>query len=48
MVGGAEKTGRGTDEAGAGGSPVFSAIGDKSPHGLSSACLSSSNLGGGR
>ena len=35
MVGGAEETGEGTGEAGAGGSPVCSAIGDRSPRGLS-------------
>ena len=48
MVSGAEETGGGTDEAGAGGSPVCSAIGDKSPRGLSSSCSSSSDPGGGR
>ena len=37
MVGGAEETGGGTGEAGVGGSPMCSAIGDKSPPGLSSA-----------
>ena len=36
MVGGAEETGGGTGEAGAGGSPVCSAIWDRSPRGLSS------------
>ena len=48
MDGGAEETGRGTGEAGAGGSPVCSAIGDRSPRGLSSVGSSSSNPGGGR
>ena len=48
LVDGAEETGGGTDEAGAGGSPVCSAIGDRSPRGLSSASSSSSDLGGGR
>ena len=48
VVGGAERTGGGTDEAGVGGSSVCSAIGDRSPCGLSSAGLSLSNLGGGR
>ena len=48
MVGGAEGTGGGTDEAGVGGSPVCSAIGDRSPHGLSSAGSSLSDPGGGR
>ena len=45
MVGGAEGAGGGTDEAGAGGSPVCSTIGDWSPHGLSSAGSSSSDPG---
>ena len=48
MVGGAEETGGGTGEAGVGGSPVCSAIGDKSPRGLSSVSSSSSDPGGGR
>ena len=48
MVGGAEGTGGGTDEAGAGGSSVCSAIGDRSPCGLSAAGSSSSDPGGGR
>ena len=48
MAGGAEETGGDTGEAGAGGSPMCSAIGDRSPHGLSSAGSSSSDLGGGR
>ena len=48
MVGGAEETGEGTGEAGAGGSLVCSAIGDRSPCGLSSAGSSSSDPGGGR
>ena len=46
--GGAEDTGGGTGEAGAGGSPVCSAIGDRSPRGPSSASSSSSDPGGGR
>ena len=37
VAGGAEETGGDTGETGAGGSPVCSAIGDKSPRGLSSA-----------
>ena len=48
MVGGAEGTGGGTDEVGAGGSSMCSAIGDRSPCGLSAAGSSSSDLGGGR
>ena len=48
MVGGAEETGGGTGEAGAGGSPVCSALGDRSPRGLSSSDSSSSDPGGGR
>ena len=36
VAGGAEDTGGDTGETGAGGSPVCSAIGDKSPRGLSS------------
>ena len=46
MVGGAEEIGGGTDEAGAGGSPVCSDIGDRSPRGLSSAASSSFDTGG--
>ena len=48
MVGGAEETGGDTGETGAGGSPVCSAIGDRSPQGLSSTGSSSSDLGGGK
>ena len=48
MVGGAEETGGGTGEAGVGGSPVCSAIGERSPCGLSLAGSSSSDPGGGR
>ena len=48
MVGGSEGTDGGTDGAGAGGSSVCSAIGDRSPSGLSAAGSSSSGLGGGR
>ena len=48
MDGGDEETGGGTGEAGAGGSPVCSTIGDRSPRGLSSADSSSSDPGGGR
>ena len=48
MVGGAEGTGGGTDEARAGGSSVCSVIGDRSPIGLSAAGSSSSGPGGGR
>ena len=45
---GAEETGGSTGEARAGGSLVCTAIGDKSPRGLSSSGSSSSNPGGGR
>ena len=45
---GAEEAGGDTSETGAGGSPVCSAIGDKSPRGLSSAGSSSSDPEGGR
>ena len=45
---GAEETRGGTGEAGAGGSLVCIATGDKSPRGLSSAGSFSSNPGGGR
>ena len=45
---GAEETGGGTGEAGAGGSLVCSAIGDRSPRGLSSVGSFSSDPGGGR
>ena len=48
MVGGAEGTGGGTDEAGAGGSSVRSAIEDRSPCGLSSVGSSLSDPEGGR
>ena len=48
MVGGVEGTGGGTDEAGAGGSSVFSTIRDRSPCGLSAVGSSSSDPGGGR
>ena len=48
MVGGAEETGGDTGETGAGGSPVCSAIEDRSPRGLSSAGSSSSDPRGGR
>ena len=48
MVGGANGTGGGTDEAGAGGSSVCSAIGDRSPCGLSAVGSSSSDPEGGR
>ena len=48
MDGGAEETRGGTGEAGVGGSPVCSAIGDRSPRGLSSASSSSSDPRGGR
>ena len=48
MVGGAEGTGGGTDEAGAEGSSVCSAIGDRSPCALSIVGSSSSDPGGGR
>ena len=43
VAGEAEETGGDTGETGAGGSPVCSAIGDKSPRGLSSADLSLSD-----
>ena len=48
VAGGAEETGGDTGEIGARGSLVCSAIGDRSPRGLSSAGSSSSDLGGGR
>ena len=48
MVGGAKGTHGGTDGAGAGGSTVCSAIGDRSPSGLSTAGSSSSGPGGGK
>ena len=48
VAGGAEETGRDTDETRAGGSPVCSAIGDKPPRGLSSIGSSSSDPEGGR
>ena len=48
IAGGAEKTGGDTSETGAGGSLVCSAIGDKSPRGLSSTGSSSFDPGGGR
>ena len=48
MVGGAGGTNGGTDGAGAGGSLVCSAIGDRSPSGLSAADSSFSGPGGGR
>ena len=48
MAGGAEETRGGTGEAGAGGSPVCSAIGERSPRGLSSDGSSSSDPEGGR
>ena len=48
VAGGAEETGGDTGETGAGGPSVCSAIGDKSPRGLSSAGSSSSDPGGGR
>ena len=48
MLGGAEGTGGGTDEVGAGGSSVCSIIGDRSPCGLSAAGSSSSDPGWGR
>ena len=48
MVGGAKGTDGGTDEARAGGSSVYSAIGDKSPSELSAAGPSSSHPKGGR
>ena len=43
MVGGAEETGGDTGETGARGSPMCSAIGDRSPRGLSLAGSSSSD-----
>ena len=48
VAGGAEETEGDTGETGARGSLVCSAIGDKSPRGLSSAGSSSSDPGGGR
>ena len=48
MVGGVEGTGGGIDEVGAGGSSVCSAIGDRSPCGLSRASSSSYDPEGGR
>ena len=48
VVGGVGGTDGGTDGAGAGGSSVCSAIGDRSPSGLSTAGSSSSSPGGGR
>ena len=48
MDGRAEETRGDTGKTGAGGSPVCSAIGDKSPRGLSSADSSLSDPGGGR
>ena len=48
MVGGAEWTDGGIDGARAGGSSVCSAIGDRSPSGLSTAYSSSSSPGEGR
>ena len=48
VAGGAEETGKDTGETGAGGSPVCSAIEDKSQRGLSSSGSSSSDPGGGR
>ena len=48
MAGRAEETGGDTGETGAGGSPVCSTIGDKSPQGLSSADSSSYDPGEGR
>ena len=48
MVDGAEGTGEGTDEAGAKGSSVCSAIWDRSPCGLLAAGSSSSDPEGGR
>ena len=48
VVGGARGTYGGTDGVGAGGSSVCSAIGDRSPSGLSAADSSSSGPGGGR
>ena len=48
VAGGAEEIGGDTGETGAGGAPVCSAIGDKSPRGLSLVGSSSSDPGGGR
>ena len=48
VAGGAEEIGGDSGETGAGGSPACSAIGDKSPRGLSSTESSSSDPGGGR
>ena len=48
VVGGAGGTDGGTDGAGSGGSSMCSAIGDRSPSGLSAAGSSSSSPGGGR
>ena len=48
VVGGAEGIGGGTDEAGAEGSSMYSAIGDRSPCGLSVAGSSLFDPGGGR
>ena len=48
VAGGAEEDGGDIGEIGAEGSPVCSAIGDKSPRGLSSVGSSSSDPGGGR
>ena len=48
VAGGADETGGYSGETGAGGSPACSAIGDKSPGGLSSTGSSSSDPGRGR
>ena len=48
VAGGVEETGGNTGETRARGSPACSAIGDRSPRGLSSAGSSSSDPGGGR
>ena len=48
VVGGAGGIDGGTDGAGAGGSSVCSAIGDRSPSGLSAVGSSSAGPGGGR
>ena len=48
VVDGAKEIGGDTGETGAGGSPVCSSIGDKSPRGLSSTDSSSSDPGGER
>ena len=48
VVGGAKETRGDTGETGAGGSPMCSTIGDKSPRGLSSVGSSSFDPGGGR